>query len=82
MSQSSPLNTVTAPVDRTSAERQARMRQRMGAPVKAHLDPQLRDRMERCAGRLHITLADLLRNAIDRYLEMAEAQADRDAARR
>jgi hypothetical protein len=75
MSQSSPLN--RAPVDPTSAQRQARMRQRMGAPVKAHLDPQLRDRMERCAGRLRITLADLLRKAIDRYLETNEAQPQR-----
>lgn len=60
------------PVDPTSAQRQARMRERLGAPVKAHLDPQLRARMEHCAARQQRTLADLLRSAIDDYLAHCE----------
>lgn len=57
------------PVDPTSAERQARMRAKLGAPVKAYLDPQLRERLERCAARQQSTLASLLRDALEYYLE-------------
>jgi hypothetical protein len=57
------------PVDPTSAERQARMRAKLGAPVKAYLDPQLRERLERCAARQQSTLASLLRDALEHYLE-------------
>lgn len=60
------------PVDPTSAERQARMRAKLGAPVKAYLDPQLRTRLERCAAYRHTTLAGLLRDALEYYLDAHE----------
>ena len=56
------------PIDPTSAERQARMRAKLGAPVKAYLDPQLRERLERCAAHRQTTLASLLRDALEYYL--------------
>jgi hypothetical protein len=65
------------PVDPTSAERQARMRAKLGAPVKAYLDPDLRERLERCAARKQTTLAHLLRTALEQFLEFEEESARR-----
>lgn len=60
------------PIDRTSARRQARMRAKFGAPVKAYLDPQLRARLDRCAAARHLTIAELLRDALTLFLDVQE----------
>lgn len=60
------------PIDPTSAERQARLRARLGAPIKAYLDPRLRQRLERCAAHQQLTMASLLREALQAYLNEHE----------
>ena len=69
------------PVDRTSAARQARLRAKLGAPVKAYLEPELRDRLDRHAAARHMTLADVLRDALHAYLS-AHDQAPRHPVER
>jgi hypothetical protein len=51
----------------------------LGAPVKAYLDPELRERLERCAARNHSTLASLLRDALQCYLDEHEPPAPHQA---
>lgn len=56
------------PVDRTAAHRQARLRARLGAPVKAFLEPELRRRLDHYAAARQMTIADVLREALASYL--------------
>lgn len=56
------------PVDRTAAHRQARLRARLGAPVKAFLEPALRRQLDHYAATRQMTIADVLREALASYL--------------
>lgn len=56
------------PVDRTAAHRQARLRARLGAPVKAFLEPGLRRQLDQYAATRQMTIADVLREALASYL--------------
>jgi hypothetical protein len=68
-----------APVDRTAAHRQARLRARLGAPVQAFLDPERRRRLDQFAATRQMTIADVLRDALRSYFEQQPAQPPKPA---
>lgn len=70
---------IETPVDPTSAQRQARLRAKRGAPVKAYLEPLLRERLERFAAERQLTLADVLRTALVNLLDSQQRVPAREA---
>lgn len=70
-----PPAATRTPVDRTAARRQARLRARLGAPVKAFLEPDLRRRLDQHAATRQMTIADVLRDALRAYLDQQQSLA-------